>query len=96
MGENESAGGLPRASREVVIKQPQGLHARPAAMFVERANTFDAEIRVGKGGEEVDGKSIMGIMMLAAGVGDRVTIEAFGPEAEEAVEVLADLVAADE
>ena len=56
-------------SRELTISNKLGIHARPAAEFVKTASRYDAEIRVEKDGEEVDGKSIMGLMMLAAGHG---------------------------
>ena len=71
--------------KEIVIKNKQGLHARPAAVFVQIANKFDSDISVIKDGEEVNGKSIMGILMLAAEQGTRVQVKATGPDAEEAV-----------
>ncbi|NQT95378.1 MAG: HPr family phosphocarrier protein [Candidatus Omnitrophica bacterium] len=71
--------------KEIVIKNKQGLHARPAATFVQIANKFDSDISVIKDGEEVNGKSIMGILMLAAEQGTIVYLKATGPDAEEAV-----------
>lgn len=71
--------------KEIVIKNKQGLHARPAAIFVQIANKFDSEITVRKDDEEVNGKSIMGILMLGAECGTLVGIKATGPDAEEAV-----------
>ena len=56
-------------SKEITVSNKLGIHARPAAQFVKMASEFKAEIRVEKDGEEVDGKSIMGLMMLAAGHG---------------------------
>jgi len=71
--------------KEIVIKSKQGLHARPAALFVQIANKFDSDIFVIKEGEEVNGKSIMGILMLAAEKGTKVCLRAIGTDAEEAV-----------
>ena len=82
------------ARRTVCICNERGLHARASAKFVKLASTFDAEVRVGKDGTMVDARSIMGLMMLAAGIGCEVDIEADGPDAEAAVEALAELVAA--
>lgn len=76
----------------IVIKNKQGLHARPAALFVQIANKFNCEIIVSKGRQKVNGKSIMGIMMLEAGVGSKVTITANGDDAEKAVADLVELL----
>jgi phosphocarrier protein HPr len=81
------------AKRTVEIVNERGLHARASAKFVKLATTFDAEITVAKDGSTVDAQSIMGLMMLAAGIGSTVDIEAEGPEAEQAVAALADLIA---
>jgi phosphocarrier protein HPr len=78
--------------RTVTIANRHGLHARPAAEFVKLASTFDAEILVRKDDLEVSGKSIMGIMMLAAEYGSAITIRARGAQAEAAVGGLAGLV----
>ncbi len=82
------------ASRTVEIVNKRGLHARASAKFVKLASNFDAEVRVSKDGQTVDARSIMGLMMLAAGPGCCIDIEAEGPEAGKAVEALAQLVAA--
>lgn len=82
--------------KEVVIKSKQGLHARPAALFVQVANRFDSAITIKKDKQEINGKSIMGILILAAEKGTKVTIIAQGPDAEEALEKLAELVSKDE
>ena len=74
--------------KEIVIKGKQGLHARPAALFVQIANKFESDIFVTKDGEEVNGKSIMGILMLAAEKGTKVSLKAVGSDAEEAVKEL--------
>jgi phosphocarrier protein HPr len=79
--------------REATIVNPEGLHARPAARIVRLANSFAAEIALAKDGLDVNGKSIMGVMMLAAECGSSITIRADGPDAEQAVQALADLVA---
>ena len=78
--------------REIDIINKLGLHARAAAKFVTLAAGFDAEIRLLRGGREVNGKSIMGVMMLAAARGARLELCASGPEAEQALERLDDLV----
>jgi phosphocarrier protein HPr len=78
--------------RTVTIANRNGLHARPAAEFVKLASTFDAEIVVRKDELEVSGKSIMGMMMLAAEYGSEITIRATGAQAEAAVGGLASLV----
>jgi phosphocarrier protein len=74
--------------KKVVIKNKQGRHARPAAIFVQVANKFDSDIVVTKGKQKVNGKSIMGIMMLAAECNSVVYITASGDDAYEAVEEL--------
>jgi phosphocarrier protein len=79
--------------RQATIVNPLGLHARPAAQMVRLASTFDAEIAVLKDGMEVNGKSIMGVMMLAAECGSNITIRASGADAEQAVTALTDLIA---
>ena len=79
--------------REATIVNQEGLHARPAAQIVRLASTFTAEIELLKDGFGVNGKSIMGVMMLAAECGSSITIRAHGADAEQAVEALAELVA---
>ena len=81
------------AQRTVTICNKRGLHARAAARFVKLAWQFDAEVTVRKNGTTVSGRSIMGLMMLAAGPGTAIELAASGPEAERAVAALADLVA---
>jgi phosphocarrier protein HPr len=77
---------------EVTIRNRKGLHARASAKFVKCAEAFDATVRVARDGQTVGGTSIMGLMMLAAGPGAVITIEAEGPEAPEAIEALVALV----
>ncbi|WP_242522791.1 HPr family phosphocarrier protein [Candidatus Methylacidiphilum infernorum] len=77
---------------EVLVQNKLGIHARPAAMFVKIANRYESDIRVEKDGEEVNGKSIMGVMLLAASKGSKLKITAVGRDAREAVEALVKLV----
>jgi phosphocarrier protein HPr len=78
--------------RDVKIVNPLGMHARPAALFVKLATTFASEIEVGNASMMVNGKSIMGVMMLAAEQGSTIKIRATGSDSSQAVEALADLV----
>ena len=77
---------------EVTVINRLGMHARAAARFVREASTYDSEIWVYKGKARVNGKSIMGILTLAAAMGDRIMIEAHGSDADEAIRALTDLV----
>ena len=77
---------------EVEVKNPEGLHMRPAMLFVDLANTFESEVTVTNGDVSVDAKSIMQMTMLAATSGTRLNIRAEGPDAQEAVESLQMLV----
>ena len=79
--------------RSVTIVNKRGLHARAAAKFVKLSETFDADIRVAKGGVEVSGLSIMGLMMLAAAPGCSIEITTSGAEAAAAMAALEQLVA---
>lgn len=85
--------GAPLITREATIVNPLGLHARPAAQFVKLASTFHSDIELEKDSMSVNGKSIMGVMMLAAECGSRVLLKASGADAEQALAALADLVA---
>lgn len=89
----DTTGSAPAVRRRVTICNQKGLHARAAAKFVKLAESFDAQVTVEKNETRVPGCSIMGLMMLAAGPGCDIEIEASGPEAEAAVEALAQLVA---
>ena len=80
------------ATAKVVIGNSLGLHARPAMSFVDTANRFAADVRVKKGSQSVDGKSIMQMMMLAATQGTQLRIEAEGDDAEDAIAALCELV----
>ena len=79
--------------REATIVNPLGMHARPAAQVVRLASTFSAEIEIERDGQVVNGKSIMGVMTLAAECGAIVLVRASGPDAEAAVAALVELVA---
>lgn len=74
-----------RITKELIVLNKLGIHARPAALFVKTANRFDCDVFVEKDGEKVNGKSIMGLMMLAAGPGSRLLIQADGHDAAKAV-----------
>ncbi|MBA4496199.1 HPr family phosphocarrier protein [Paenactinomyces guangxiensis] len=78
--------------KKVVVNLQTGLHARPAALFVQVANKFASEIFVVKENKKVNAKSIMGIMSLAVSKGTEITITADGADAEEAVNALAEIV----
>ncbi len=79
-------------TKDFVVLTKLGIHARPAAMFVKTANRFSCDIFVEKDGEKVNGKSIMGLMMLAAGPGSKVTLHVKGADATNAIAELEALV----
>lgn len=79
--------------KKITIKNKSGLHARPAAIFVQVANKYDSDVVVKKGKLEVNGKSIMGILMLAAGKGAQVTLKVEGEDAEKALSELEQVLA---
>jgi len=81
-----------KLEKELTIVNRLGLHARPAAMFVRIASRHRAEIWVSKEEEEINGKSIMGLMMLAAGQGSKLRIRCDGPDADKAMEELEELI----
>ncbi|MEJ6580264.1 MAG: HPr family phosphocarrier protein [Akkermansiaceae bacterium] len=81
--------------QDFTITNTFGIHARPAAQFVKIANTFPCEITVEKDDDEVDGKSILGLMMLAAGHGSVIRVTTEGDQAEEAMKALGELIARD-
>jgi phosphocarrier protein len=82
----------PSMVKELTVVNKLGIHARPAAMFVRTANRFTCDILVEKDGETVNGKSIMGLMMLAAGPGSKLTVHADGPDAGKAINELEELL----
>ncbi len=80
-------------TKQLAIVNQRGLHARASAKFVKCAEGFDANVVVSKDGQSVPGTSIMGLMMLAAGIGSSITVEASGPMAETCMTALEKLVA---
>lgn len=82
--------------KTLTVKNKQGLHARPAALFVQVANKFDSRITVKREDEEVNGKSIMGILMLGAEKGSLVILEVEGDDAEKAMEELEKIITSEE
>jgi phosphocarrier protein HPr len=79
--------------RDVAIRNRLGLHARAAAKFVQTASRFQSEIKIRKNGEEVDGKSILGLLLLAASQGTRITIAVYGEDEAAAFAAVEDLIA---
>ena len=78
--------------RDFHVSNKLGIHARPAALFVKTVNRFKCDVFVEKDGEKVNGKSIMGLMMLAAGPGSKLTISANGPDASHAIDEIEALI----
>ena len=78
--------------REIPIINKRGLHARASAKFVQMVERFNAEVTVTRNGETVGGRSIMGMMMLAAGPGTTIKVSALGPDADEAIKAITELV----
>jgi phosphocarrier protein HPr len=87
-----SSGPSQKVEKEITIVNRLGLHARPAAMFVRIASRYRSEVWVEKEGEKINGKSIMGLMMLAAGQGSKLNISCEGPDADKVMEELEDLI----
>jgi len=81
--------------KRIKIRNPQGLHARPASTFVKIANRFESDVTVRKGSEAVNGKSIMGLMTLAANQGSSLELEINGPDAEQAMAQLEQFLVSD-
>ena len=81
-----------RTEKKIVIRNKLGLHARPAAMFVQIANKFDCDIMVKRGSREINGKSIMGILTLAANKGSKILLRAEGPDSQAAMAELGKLL----
>jgi phosphocarrier protein len=87
-----SASAGQKLEKEITIINRLGLHARPAAMFVRIASRYRSEVWVEKEGEQINGKSIMGLMMLAAGQGSKLTIRCEGADADKVMEELEQLI----
>jgi phosphocarrier protein HPr len=81
------------SSKELVILNRLGMHARPSAQFVKTCSRFRCDVWVEKDGEQVNGKSIMGLMMLAAGMGSKLKVTCEGPDADRALEEIEALIA---
>lgn len=75
---------MPKLEQKVIVKSRQGLHARPAAMFVQIANRYQSTVTVTKDNEDINGKSIMGILMLGADNGCEIVLRVEGPDADQA------------
>ncbi|OGX27772.1 MAG: hypothetical protein A2787_06325 [Omnitrophica WOR_2 bacterium RIFCSPHIGHO2_01_FULL_48_9] len=87
---------MPKIEKELVVMNPQGLHARPAAIFVQIASKYDSAITVQKGNEKVNGKSIMGILMLGAQQKSKIILVVEGDDAEVALNELAEFLSKNE
>jgi len=83
---------MSQVEKDITIKNPQGLHARPAAMFVQIATKYDSEVTIEKDGERVNGKSIMGLLTLGAQQGSTVHLVVEGDDAQDAMQELEDLL----
>ena len=81
-----------KVSKKIEIKNKLGLHARAAALLVQTANRFSAQITISKDGQTADGRSIMGVLTLAATQGSKIQVEAVGDDAEQAVKAIERLV----
>ncbi|HWD20592.1 MAG TPA: HPr family phosphocarrier protein [Verrucomicrobiae bacterium] len=92
MSSAKKTGGKSVSHREFTVLNKQGIHARPAASFVKIANRFSCNILVEKDGEQINGKSIMGLMMLAAGPGSKLTVHCEGEDCQEALAELEALI----
>jgi phosphocarrier protein HPr len=82
-----------KVSKTLVVQNKLGIHARPAALFAKTANRFKSDVFVEKDGETINAKSIMGLMMLAAGPGSKILVIAKGPDAADAVKAIEELLA---
>ena len=98
-GDDAAAENIPGAavpagavSRDLLITNKRGLHARASAKFVQTVERFTSEVWVTRGGETVGGRSIMGLMMLAAGPGTPIKVSAIGPDADAAIKAITELV----
>ena len=92
LNRRSAASAVQKLEKEITIINRLGLHARPAAMFVRIASRHRSEVWVEKEGEQINGKSIMGLMMLAAGQGSTLTIRCEGPDADKVMEELEELI----
>lgn len=91
--DQKSASKEGKVVKDMVVANKLGIHARPAAMFVRVANKYTSEVWVEKDGEEVNGKSIMGLMLLAAGCGSRLKVTAIGADAAQVIKEIEEIIA---
>lgn len=89
----ETSANRQEITKQVKIPNSLGLHARPAMQLVDVANRFEADLQIAKGSQQVDAKSIMQVMTLAATQGTKLTLSAIGPDATEALDAMAGLIA---
>jgi len=87
---------MARIEKKVIIRNPQGLHARPAALFVQIVSKYDSNVTIRKDDEKVNGKSIMGILMLGAEKGSEILIQIEGDDAEQAMVELEKIVTSED
>jgi phosphocarrier protein len=87
---------MAKVEKEITVKNSQGLHARPAALFVQMASKYDSNITVTKNNESINGKSIMGILMLGAEKNSKIIISAEGDDADQAVRELEEFLSCNE
>ena len=87
---------MAKVEKEITVKNSQGLHARPAALFVQTASKYDSSITITKNNESVNGKSIMGILMLGAEKDSKIIVSAEGDDAAQAVSELEEFLSGDE
>jgi phosphocarrier protein len=92
MSSAKKTGGKQTAQRQLVVLNKLGIHARPAALFVKVANRFACSVTVVKDGEKINGKSIMGLMMLAAGPGSKLLVTCEGEDCHQALDEIEALV----
>lgn len=92
MDKSDAPTANPQLVKELLVQNKMGIHARPAAMIVRVTNRFKAEVFVEKDEEQVNGKSIMGLMMLAAGCGSKIRVSATGDRSDEALSEIQALV----
>jgi phosphocarrier protein len=92
MSSAKKPGGKQAVDREFVVPNKLGIHARPAALFVKVANRFTCNIMVEKDGETINGKSIMGLMMLAAGPGAKLLVSCEGEDCHAAIDAIEELI----
>jgi phosphocarrier protein len=92
MSSARKPGGKQTAQRELVVINKLGIHARPAALFVKAANRFSSSVLVDKDGDQINGKSIMGLMMLAAGPGSKLLVTCEGEDCQQALDEIEALV----